>query len=76
MGRMAGIHGDRMIRALERLGWQVVRSRGSHHALARPGRSGVIVIPVHKGRTLVEPLARKILKQAGISENEFLQAYR
>jgi predicted RNA binding protein YcfA (HicA-like mRNA interferase family) len=31
MGRMSGIHADRMIRALERLGWLVVRSKGSHH---------------------------------------------
>jgi predicted RNA binding protein YcfA (HicA-like mRNA interferase family) len=73
---MSGIHADRMIRALERLGWQVVRSRGSHHVLARSGRPGLIVIPVHKGRTLPEPTARGILKQAGISDEAFLAVYR
>jgi predicted RNA binding protein YcfA (HicA-like mRNA interferase family) len=76
MGKMSGIHADRMIRALERLGWQVVRSKGSHHALARPGRPGVITVSVKKGRTLPEPTARAILKQAGVSEDEFFQVYR
>jgi predicted RNA binding protein YcfA (HicA-like mRNA interferase family) len=76
MGKMSGIHADRMVRAFERLGWFVDRSSGSHHALARPGRSGVITVPVKKGRTLPEGLARKILKQAGLSEDEFFAAYR
>jgi predicted RNA binding protein YcfA (HicA-like mRNA interferase family) len=76
MGRMSGIHADRMIRALERLGWAVARSRGSHHALAKHGRPGVIIVPVHRGRTLPEPTARGILKKAGISEEEFLGVYR
>jgi predicted RNA binding protein YcfA (HicA-like mRNA interferase family) len=65
-----------MIRALERLGWRVIRSKGSHHALSRPGRPGIITVPVHKGRTLVEKTARNILKQAGMSEDEFFAAYR
>jgi predicted RNA binding protein YcfA (HicA-like mRNA interferase family) len=73
---MAGIHADRMVRALERLGWTVCRSKGSHHALARADRPGVITIPVKKGRTLPEGLARAILKQAGLSVEEFLAAYR
>jgi predicted RNA binding protein YcfA (HicA-like mRNA interferase family) len=73
---MSGIHADRMIRALERLGWNVVRSRGSHHALEKSGRPGVIIVPVHKGRALPEPTARGILKQAGISEEAFLAVYR
>lgn len=76
MGRMSGIHADRMIRALERLGWKVVRIKGAHHALARPGRPGVITVSLKKGRTLPEPTARGILKQAGISEDAFFEVYR
>ncbi len=76
MGRMAGIHPERMIRALGRLGWIIVRSSGAHHALARPGRPGVITISVHKGSTLKEPTAKGILKQAGLSEEEFFAVYR
>ena len=76
MGRMAGIHADRMIRALQRLGFVLVRSRGSHHALAKPGRPGVITVAVKKGRAVPEGTARGILKQAGVSEDEFFSAYR
>jgi predicted RNA binding protein YcfA (HicA-like mRNA interferase family) len=36
----------------------------------------VITVPVKKGATLKENTAKGILKQAGISEEEFLQAYR
>jgi predicted RNA binding protein YcfA (HicA-like mRNA interferase family) len=73
---MAGIHADRMIRALERLGWRVVRSKGSHHALARADRAGVIIVPVKKGRALPEGTARAILKQAGLAEEDFFEVYR
>lgn len=76
MGRMSGLHADRMIRALERLGWVVVRSKGSHHALALPGRAGVITVAMKKGRTLPEGTARAILKQAGVSEEDFFAVYR
>jgi predicted RNA binding protein YcfA (HicA-like mRNA interferase family) len=75
MGRMAGIHAERLIRALERLGWRVIRSKGSHHAVARNGRPGVVIVPMHKG-TLAEGTARAILKQAALSEDEFFAVYR
>lgn len=75
MGRMAGIHADRMIRALERLGWIVKRSSGAHHSLYLPGR-GVLVISVKKGRSIPEGTARAILRQAGLSEEQFFAAYR
>lgn len=76
MGRMSGIHGDRMIRALQRLGWQLQRVSGSHHSLVRPDRGGIITVPVHKGKTLKQKTARSVLKQAGISEEDFLAVYR
>jgi predicted RNA binding protein YcfA (HicA-like mRNA interferase family) len=76
MGRMAGIHADRMIRALERLGWRVARSRGSHHSLVKPGRPRPLIVPVKKGRTLPEGTARGILKEAGVTEEEFFAVYR
>jgi predicted RNA binding protein YcfA (HicA-like mRNA interferase family) len=76
MGRMAGVHADRMIRALERLGWTLVRSRGSHHALVKDGHPRPLIVPVKKGRTLPEGTARGILKEAGLSEDQFFAVYR
>jgi predicted RNA binding protein YcfA (HicA-like mRNA interferase family) len=55
-------------------GWTVDRQSGSHVVLAKPGRSPVTV-PVHRGKTLKEGTARAILKQAGVSEDEFFDVY-
>jgi predicted RNA binding protein YcfA (HicA-like mRNA interferase family) len=74
MGRMASILALRMIRALVRLGWTVERSSGSHHFLTRSGHAS-LTVPVKKGKALKEGTARAILKQAGIAEDEFFDAY-
>ncbi len=63
-----------MIKALVRLGWTVARASGSHHILTRAGHLSV-TIPVKKGTALREGTARSILKKAGISEDEFFDAY-
>lgn len=74
MGRMSSIDGRRMLKALARLGWLVVRVRGSHHFVAKPGASSA-VIPVHPGRTMKEGTARAILAQLGIPEDAFFDVY-
>lgn len=74
MGRMANILALRMIRALERLGWTVTRVSGSHHVLVKAGE-GRLVIPVHRGKPIKEGLARGILKDARITEDEFFKVY-
>jgi len=72
---MASIVALRMIKALVRLCWSVVRASGtSHHVLTRPGHRP-ITLPVKKGRTLKEGTARAILRQAGVSEDEFFDVY-
>lgn len=74
MGRLANVIALRMIRALVRLGWTLDRTSGSHHVLVREGRRP-ITVPVHRGRPLKETLARAILKQADLSEDEFFDEY-
>ena len=64
-----------VIRALERLGFQMVRE-GNHIAMIRNNLDGThtpLTMPHHrfiKGSTL-----RTILTQVGISRDEFLEAY-
>lgn len=72
MKRLPGeIDGQRVLRALGRLGWTVVKQRGSHRKLMKQG-GGMLIVAFHNklGRQSV----RRILRQAGISEEEFLQA--
>lgn len=74
MGRLAQLTGERLVRALVRLGWTVKRQSGSHVVLARAGQAPVTV-PVHKGKTLKEGTARGILKIAGVSEDALFEVY-
>jgi predicted RNA binding protein YcfA (HicA-like mRNA interferase family) len=71
---MASIQALRLIKALVRLGWTLARASGSHHILVMTGRPR-IVVPVHRGKALKEGLARGILKDAGVSEDEFFAVY-
>ena len=67
---------NRVIRALERLGYRRIRER-NHICMARENPDGsrsVLVLPNHrriKGSTL-----RRICTQAGISRDAFLAAYQ
>jgi predicted RNA binding protein YcfA (HicA-like mRNA interferase family) len=74
VGRLAQVSGDRLVRALGRLGWTVVRQSGSHVVLTCAGRNPVTV-PVHKGKTLKEGTTRAILKSAGVTEQELFSVY-
>ena len=60
------------VRALTRLGWTVVRTAGSHQMLRKPGHAATLSVPVGPGRVLREGTVRKLLKAAGISEDEII----
>jgi predicted RNA binding protein YcfA (HicA-like mRNA interferase family) len=61
-----------VVRALERLGFAVARQRGSHIMLRR-GSSGCVV-PNH--RELKTGTLAGVLKQAGVSVEDFMNALR
>ena len=66
-----------VIRALERGGFVVVRTAGSHHRLVhRTDPTRATTVPVHKGRDLPKPFVRAIIKQAGLTVDEFLDLLR
>lgn len=70
MPKLPVISAAEAIKALERLGFAVVRQRGSHIVLRRDS-SGCIV-PNH--RELKIGTLSGVLKQAGISPDEFIKA--
>ena len=70
MPRLPMISGDECIAALERLGYKVDRTRGSHAWLVCPGRAPV---PVPKHRELGRGILRKIIHIADISDEEFIR---
>lgn len=72
MSRLPRVTGVEVIRALQRDGFHLVRTRGSHHYLRKPGRQSLVVVPVHMGRELPEGTLGSILRQAGLSVDEFI----
>ena len=65
------VKGERVIRALRRAGWEVIRIHGSHHVLARQDRPGdTLVVPVHS-RPLKRGTLADILERAGLTADEF-----
>ena len=68
MPRLPRISGSEAVRALQRLGFEVTRQRGSHIVMRR-GASGCVV-PNH--RELKIGTLAGILRQAGVSAEEFI----
>ena len=64
------VSGAQTIRALHRLGFQLMRQTGSHARLAREGRR--VTVPLHG--SLAPGTLRSILRQVGITLDEFLAA--
>ncbi|MEI8133223.1 MAG: type II toxin-antitoxin system HicA family toxin [Leptolinea sp.] len=72
MPKLPRVSGQEIQRALERLGFQRVRQRGSHVVL-RKGELGC-VIPLHD--EVAVGTLRSILRQAGISPDDFGSALK
>ena len=72
MPKLTVISAAEAIRAFERLGFTIVRQRGSHIVLRR-GSSGCVV-PNH--RELKVGTLSGVLKQAGVSPDEFIKSLR
>lgn len=61
MSSFPALTGKELLARLRRLGFEVVRTRGSHHFLSHPdGRKSVV--PVHAGETVGPGLFSKILR--------------
>lgn len=72
-GRVPSLTPRKLIRALERGGFVLVRVTGSHHLYEHPQRPDrVVPVPLH-ARDLKRSLLKTIIKQAGLAEDEFLR---
>jgi predicted RNA binding protein YcfA (HicA-like mRNA interferase family) len=62
------VSGERLIKALRKEGWEVVRQRGSHVRLKKPGRRLALVVPLH--REIRRGTLAGILRDADLSAEE------
>jgi predicted RNA binding protein YcfA (HicA-like mRNA interferase family) len=65
----SAVTGKALILALQKIGFEVLRIKGSHHFLRHPdGRT--TVVPVHSGETLGPGLLSKILRDTEQTRDE------
>ena len=72
MPELPRISGLQAIKLFGKLGFAVVRQRGSHVVLRKMNKG--CVIPIHK--ELAVGTLRSAIKQAGITPDDFLNAYK
>ena len=72
MPELPRISGAQAIKVFEKLGFAVVRQRGSHVVLRKQDNG--CVIPVHK--ELAVGTLRSAIRQAGLTPDGFVNAYK
>ena len=72
MPKLPVLSGRDVVKALERLGFEQMRQKGSHVILQRAGIG--CVVPLH--REIKTGTLAGIVRQAGLTQDEFLGAVR
>lgn len=67
---LKAVTGKQLTKILERHGWQLRSVRGSHHVYIKEGWPERISVPVHGSRDLKEGLLRRVMKIAGLSDDD------
>ena len=70
MSTLPSLTGLRIIKALRRVGFNVIRIKGSHHFL-RHDDGRCTVVPVHGAETIGRGLLAQILRDCEISPDDF-----
>jgi predicted RNA binding protein YcfA (HicA-like mRNA interferase family) len=71
MTRLPRLKGKELVRLLEKIGFEIIRTRGSHVFLKHSdGR--VTTVPVHAGETIGPGLLRSVLRDVEMSAEQLL----
>lgn len=71
MPRLPSVNGYEVIQALEKVGFQAIRQKGSHVRMKhKDGR--VVTILIHTGKIIGKGLLRKILRDAELTREKFV----
>jgi predicted RNA binding protein YcfA (HicA-like mRNA interferase family) len=61
-----------IIKRFQRLGWQIVRQKGSHIIMTKPGHIATLSIPNHQ--EVARGTLRSLIAKAGLTIEQFLDA--
>ncbi len=67
---MKAVSGKAFARILERNGWQLLRTHGSHHIFGKIGSVVRLSVPIHGNKPLRAGLLKHLAKQAGLREDD------
>ena len=59
-----------LIRLLEREGWRLARTRGSHRQYKHPGKSGTVTVAGKPSLDVPPGTLNAVLKQAGLKKEK------
>jgi predicted RNA binding protein YcfA (HicA-like mRNA interferase family) len=71
MARLPVLSARECVAALEKAGFYVIRQQGSHITMRRDSPPGRVTVPNHK--ELRTGMLRAIIRQAGLTVDEFLE---
>ena len=73
MPKLPVISGSQAIKCFEKIGYQIVRQRGSHIRMHHKSDSTKQPLTIPRHRTLGKGLLRKLLRDAELTVEEFLK---
>jgi len=73
MPKVPIVKGAKLVRVLKKKGFVLNRVNGSHHILIHPQKQITISVPIHKGKTLGRGITIAIIKDSGLTIEEFLK---
>ncbi|MEA3294172.1 MAG: type II toxin-antitoxin system HicA family toxin [Euryarchaeota archaeon] len=73
MSKLPRWSGRKLIRVFEKAGWVVDHIEGSHHIMIKEATEEILVVPVHGNKIIKVGLLKGLLKDAGLTNEEFLR---
>ena len=70
--KLPRVTGEKSLKALQRAGFVLVHTRGSHHFLFHAAKDCIVTVPVHSGVVLAPKTLKSILSQAHLTIEEFV----
>jgi predicted RNA binding protein YcfA (HicA-like mRNA interferase family) len=73
MPKLSPLKAEQLIRKLRKLGFEGPIAGGRHSRMLHPTRGQIIPIPMHKGRDISVGLIRAIIREVGITPEEWVE---
>ena len=70
--KLASLKPRQVLRALQKGGFYIHQQTGSHVHLKHPTKPGRVTVPYHQRFDLPKPVVRSIIRQARLTNKEFL----